>query len=112
MSLSDPLAAGFVIPGEKNSLLHCLWIKCRLVAVRQRRNVKEPGLLAVGRREEIVPAAHGGAELAGAVSQSEILLARIDLDIAVWIVIDRFAGLLVDASTCCVIRCRILFLSG
>ena len=69
-----------------------------LVAGRHRRDVEELGPLAVGRRPEIVAAAHatGTASWCGR-SSVWFCMPGIDLDVLAGIVVDRLAGLLVDA---------------
>ena len=74
-----------------------LRIERHLVAGRDRGDVEQLGLRAVGRRPIVVAALHRRAQLLGGVRQRLVLLAGIDLDVVVGIVIHRLAGLLVDA---------------
>src|SRR5262249_29535672 len=62
-----------------------------------RRNVEVAGLAAVGRRPEIGAAADGGADLARRLIDDGPGALGIGLHLFAWIVVDRLAGLLIDA---------------
>src|SRR4029077_4795862 len=70
------------------AMIHCKWT---------RWDVEELGPAAVGGRPVIVAAQPGGTQFLGAVGERHGLLARVDLDILVRIVVYRQSGLLIDA---------------
>ena len=66
-------------------------------AGRQGRNVEELGVGVVGRWPVIVTAGLGRAKLLERLSGVQVANPRIGLDVLAGVVVDRLAGLLVDA---------------